>query len=131
MTTLSDGNLSIKDDSGDISITPTGHDRLSSASEDVVLVRHGVREAGKLASRAVRLHEAIYARHPGINCLPRTALNRLGRRRYTLLVTLKFANINTRYQPVPPRPTTLGSIARHNSFSVFQAGRAILKQIGL
>ena len=50
-------------------ITPTGHDRRTLAVEDVVLVRHGVREAGKLPSRSVRLHEAIYQRHPDINCI--------------------------------------------------------------
>ena len=50
-------------------ITPTGHDRRTLTIEDVVLVRSGVREAGKLPSRAVRLHEAIYTRHPDIHCI--------------------------------------------------------------
>ena len=32
-------------------------------------IRKGVREAGKLPSRSARLHEAIYAQHPGISCI--------------------------------------------------------------
>lgn len=50
-------------------ITPTGHDRRTLASEDIVLVQGGAREAGKMPSRSVRLHEAIYARHPDIQCV--------------------------------------------------------------
>jgi L-fuculose-phosphate aldolase len=47
-------------------ITPTGHDRRTLTIEDVVLVRNGVREAGKLPSRSVKLHEAIYAENAEI-----------------------------------------------------------------
>ncbi len=50
-------------------ITPTGHDRRALGAEDVVLVRNGVREAGKMPSRSVRLHETIYAQHPNIHCI--------------------------------------------------------------
>lgn len=50
-------------------ITPTGWDRRDLASEDVVLVQDGQREAGKWPSRSVRTHMAIYARHPDINCI--------------------------------------------------------------
>ncbi|MBK8901717.1 MAG: class II aldolase/adducin family protein [Anaerolineaceae bacterium] len=64
-----EGVVSARLDANSFLITPTGHDRLSLTIEDVVLVRQGVREAGKLPSRAVRLHEAIYARHPDINCV--------------------------------------------------------------
>jgi L-fuculose-phosphate aldolase len=35
----------------------------------VVLVRNGVREAGKLPSRSVNMHAAVYAEHPDINCV--------------------------------------------------------------
>jgi L-fuculose-phosphate aldolase len=52
---------------GSFLITPTGHDRRTLAIEDIVLVRSGVREAGKMPSRSVQLHEAIYARHPDIH----------------------------------------------------------------
>lgn len=64
-----EGVVSARLDADSFLITPTGHDRLSLTIDDVVLVRQGVREAGKLPSRAVRLHEAIYARHPNIHCV--------------------------------------------------------------
>jgi len=50
-------------------ITPTGMDRRTIAIEDIVLIRNGARESGKLPSRSVKLHQAIYARHPDINCV--------------------------------------------------------------
>ena len=48
-------------------ITPTGVDRRLMTIEDIVLVRDGVREAGKSPSRSVKLHQAIYERHGPIN----------------------------------------------------------------
>jgi L-fuculose-phosphate aldolase len=62
-----EGVVSARLTESDFLITPTGADRRTLSSEDIVLVRGGVREAGKLPSRSVRLHEAIYARHPEIN----------------------------------------------------------------
>jgi L-fuculose-phosphate aldolase len=50
-------------------ITPTGRDRCSLDGEDIVLIDHGRREANKVPSRSVRLHQAIYARHPEIGCV--------------------------------------------------------------
>jgi L-fuculose-phosphate aldolase len=47
-------------------ITPTGMDRRSMAIEDIVLVANGRRERGKLPSRSVNLHQAIYRQHPEI-----------------------------------------------------------------
>jgi L-fuculose-phosphate aldolase len=64
-----EGVVSARVDSESFLITPTGHDRRNLAIEDIVLIRSGVREAGKLPSRAVRMHEAIYARHPDIQCV--------------------------------------------------------------
>lgn len=64
-----EGVVSARVDSDSFLITPTGHDRRNLAIEDIVLIRSGVREAGKLPSRAVRMHEAIYARHPDIQCV--------------------------------------------------------------
>lgn len=64
-----EGVVSARLDEDSFLITPTGHDRQTLAIEDLVLVRKGVREAGKLPSRSVRLHEAIYARHPDIHCV--------------------------------------------------------------
>jgi len=64
-----EGVVSARLDDSSFLITPTGHDRLTLTVEDVVLVRNGVREAGKTPSRAVRLHQAIYADNPDINCI--------------------------------------------------------------
>jgi L-fuculose-phosphate aldolase len=64
-----EGVVSARLDAESFLITPTGHDRYTLAIEDVVLVRNGVREAGKMPSRAVKLHQAIYARHPDIHCI--------------------------------------------------------------
>ena len=64
-----EGVVSVRLDETSFLITPTGHDRRTLAVADVVLIRNGVREAGKLPSRSVRLHEAIYARHPDVNCV--------------------------------------------------------------
>lgn len=62
-----EGVVSARLDANSFLITPTGQDRRALNIADVVLVRNGMREAGKLPSRAVRLHEAIYARHPDIH----------------------------------------------------------------
>jgi L-fuculose-phosphate aldolase len=64
-----EGVVSARLDDDNFLITPTGHDRGTLAIEDVVLVRSGVREAGKTPSRSVRLHEAIYGQHPDVNCV--------------------------------------------------------------
>jgi L-fuculose-phosphate aldolase len=50
-------------------ITPTGMDRCGLEIEDLVLIEEGRREAGKLPSRSVHMHIAIYDRHPGINAV--------------------------------------------------------------
>ncbi|MCB0198279.1 MAG: class II aldolase/adducin family protein, partial [Anaerolineae bacterium] len=64
-----EGVVSARLDDHSLLITPTGMDRRTISIEDVVLVRDGVREAGKLPSRSLRLHEAIYAAHPDIQCV--------------------------------------------------------------
>jgi len=50
-------------------ITPTGTDRPTIDHESIVLIDKGRREAGKLPSRSVRLHQAIYERNPEVNCI--------------------------------------------------------------
>jgi len=64
-----EGVVSARLDDHSLLITPTGMDRRTISIEDVVLVRDGGREAGKLPSRSLRLHEAIYAAHPDIQCV--------------------------------------------------------------
>jgi L-fuculose-phosphate aldolase len=62
-----EGVVSARLDDDSFLITPTGHDRRTLEVEDIVLIRHGVREAGKIPSRSVRLHEAIYTQRPDVN----------------------------------------------------------------
>ena len=60
------GSFSARLDADSFLITPHEVDRQAIVPTDVVLVRRGEAEAGKVASRAVRLHRAIYDRHPGV-----------------------------------------------------------------
>lgn len=64
-----EGVASARVDENSFLITPTGRDRRNLEIEDLVLIRRGNREQGKQASRSVRLHQAIYAQHPEINCV--------------------------------------------------------------
>jgi len=61
-------------DAGSALFTPSGKDRSTLTPEDIVLVRDGRREAGKLPSRACLNHLAIYRAHPWVgavfNALP-------------------------------------------------------------
>jgi L-fuculose-phosphate aldolase len=64
-----EGVVSARVDAGSFLITPTGCDRGSIEIEDLVLIQDGRREAGKMPSRSVRLHTAIYQAHPATNCV--------------------------------------------------------------
>jgi L-fuculose-phosphate aldolase len=64
-----EGVISARIDADSFLITPTGADRRSLEMEDLVMVRSGHRQAGKLPSRSVRLHESIYQEHPDIHCV--------------------------------------------------------------
>ncbi len=60
------GVVSARVDETSFLITPTGIDRHRLEPEDLVLIHDGQREQGKIPSRSVRLHRAIYERHPHI-----------------------------------------------------------------
>jgi L-fuculose-phosphate aldolase len=64
-----EGVVSARVDDHSFLITPTGMDRGSLELEDIVLIRDGQREAGKLPSRSVCMHIAIYDTHPDIACV--------------------------------------------------------------
>lgn len=72
-----EGSLSARLDGDAALFTPVGKDRRHLAPEDIVLVRGGRREAGKLPSRACANHLAIYRQHPWVmavfNALPPNA----------------------------------------------------------
>ncbi len=62
-----EGVVSARVDEDSFLITPTGLDRRGLDIEDIVLIRSGQREQGKIPSRSIRLHRAIYQRHPHIH----------------------------------------------------------------
>lgn len=64
-----EGVVSARVDEDSFIITPTGVDRHSLDLGDIVQIRKMKREAGKLPSRSVYLHNAIYERHKDINCI--------------------------------------------------------------
>jgi L-fuculose-phosphate aldolase len=66
MTTTSGGNLSIRDDDGDIWITPARLDKGSLRREDIVCVREGTTPQPRPSSE-LPFHRAIYAARPDLN----------------------------------------------------------------
>ncbi len=61
-----EGTFSARLDAGSFLITPRQLDRHSVELDDIVLIQGGQCEAGKVASRAARVHQAIYDAHPQI-----------------------------------------------------------------
>ncbi|MEO8616068.1 MAG: class II aldolase/adducin family protein [Luteolibacter sp.] len=64
-----EGSFSARLEDGSMLITPSRADRGSMGIEDMVLVRDGSAEAGRLPSRAASLHAAIYRRHPQLRAI--------------------------------------------------------------
>ncbi|QDT07163.1 L-fuculose phosphate aldolase [Rubripirellula lacrimiformis] len=64
-----EGSFSARVDKKSFLITPSQKDRELLTVEDLVLVSGDGRESGKLASRAARAHQAIYAAHPAVNAI--------------------------------------------------------------
>ncbi len=70
MTTLSGGNLSYKDDNGDIWITPAGIDKGSLSPGDVVCVKKdGSWEGTHRPSSELPFHRAIYEKRPDLRAV--------------------------------------------------------------
>src|SRR5665811_740576 len=67
MTTTSGGNLSIREDNGDIWITPARIDKGALRREDIVLVHPGGSAEGiRAPSSELPLHQKIYSRRPDV-----------------------------------------------------------------
>ena len=64
-----EGVISARVDGEGFVITPTGFDRPSVDVHDLVAIRGGAREAGKVPSRSVALHAALYARRPDVGAV--------------------------------------------------------------
>lgn len=69
LMTSTGGTVSARTDSASFLITPYGYDRHTVQPEDLVLIQKGEVEPGKISSRALRLHQQIYADHPAIGCI--------------------------------------------------------------
>ena len=67
--TSTQGTFSMKLSDGSFLITPYMKDRKYLEPEDIVHIKHGMREMGKAPSRATHLHEEIYKAHPEINAI--------------------------------------------------------------
>ena len=63
------GSFSCRLPGGDILITPSGADRKLLAPEDLVLVRGGSAEEGKVPSASLPFHEAVYSKKPDVNAV--------------------------------------------------------------
>jgi len=61
------GTYSVRLSDGSFLITPFGVDRAYMDESDLVLIKQGMKEQGKIPSRSVRLHQVIYKTHPEIN----------------------------------------------------------------
>ncbi len=66
------GTVSVRWHGNDFLITPTNIPRWEIGLSDIVQIREGRREQGKLPSRAVGVHERIYREHPHINSIINT-----------------------------------------------------------
>ncbi len=63
------GTVSVRWRENDFLITPTNLSRWDIQLEDIVQIKDGKREKGKIPSRAVKLHERIYKENPNINSI--------------------------------------------------------------
>ncbi len=63
------GTLSVRWRDDDFLITPTEVSRWDIRREDIVQIRDGRKEPGKLPSRGVWLHQEIYRRNPEVNSI--------------------------------------------------------------
>jgi len=63
------GTVSVRWRGNDFLITPTDVPRWDMQNDDIVQIKDGKREPGKIPSRATWLHQEIYSRNPGINSI--------------------------------------------------------------
>ena len=63
------GTVSMRWKNNDFLITPTGIPRWDLTLDDVVQIKGGKREPGKIPSRTTYLHQEIYNKHPEINSI--------------------------------------------------------------
>ena len=70
MTTTSGGNLSIRDDNGDVWVSPAGYDKGSLAPHDIICVHpDGSTEGPHRPSSELPFHQAIYKARPDVRAV--------------------------------------------------------------
>lgn len=104
-------------------ITPYRVDRSLIDTEDIVLVKDGKREAGKMPSRAARNHAAIYRAHSSINSI----LNAFPVNATAFGVTENALDSRT----IPESYILLRDVGRAPYGSQFQNGELLAEQISL
>lgn len=67
--TATHGTYSVRLSDGSFLITPFNRDRAYLEPEDLVRIKGGMKEQGKVPSRAVRAHDLIYRENPDINAI--------------------------------------------------------------
>jgi len=63
------GTVSVRWRGNDFLITPTNVERWNIQNDDIVQIKDGKREPGKLPSRSTWLHQEIYKRNPEVNSI--------------------------------------------------------------
>jgi L-fuculose-phosphate aldolase len=63
------GTVSVRWRNNDFLITPTNVPRWDLQIDDIVQIKGGMREPGKIPSRATWMHQEIYRRNPGVNSI--------------------------------------------------------------
>ena len=67
--TATHGTYSVRLSDGSFLITPFGMDRAYLEEDDLVRVKAGMKEVGKIPSRAVRFHEEVYRNNPDVRAV--------------------------------------------------------------
>ncbi len=67
--TATHGTYSVRLSDGSFIITPFNRDRVYLEVEDLVRIKGGMKEQGKIPSRAVMAHQMIYDKNPDINAI--------------------------------------------------------------
>ena len=115
------GTVSVRWRGDDFLITPTNVLRWDIKLDDIVQIKEGKRESGKLPSRAVWLHQEIYRRNPHINSIILTQSPYL----MAFSVTGNKFNVRT----IPESWVFLQDVPNVHFGSQFAGEETILKQI--
>lgn len=116
------GTISARLNKSDFVISPTNFNRRSVQLGDMVLIKNGKKEKGKLPSKAVRLHDEVYRNHPNINCIITTQPP------YATAFCVTHKRMDTR--TIPESYILLEDIPMMPYESQFGNGSAIIEKLG-